>query len=116
MFPHNRLLSSYLKPFLSEHYRALDKHAYRVNYKIFGRICILFQFQCVSCTKNKIGITHLIFFHSVLSRDDLLSLLVYAYGKRRRTLKNCMIHCASASFINNNLVASLGCTSLRVTE
>ena len=84
--------------------------------KIFDRIRILFQFQCVSCTKNEIGIMHLIFFHNVLSRDDLLSFLVYAYGKRRRTLKKCMLHCVSASFVNNNLVASLGCTCLRVTE
>ena len=79
-----------------------------------SRIHILFQFQCILCTKNKLGITHLIFFHSVLSRDDLVSFLVYAYEKRRRTPKNCMLHC-TRGFINNKLVASLGCTSLRVT-
>ena len=73
--------------------------------KIFGRILYLFQFQCVSCTKYKISITLLVFLKKRISRDGLLLLFVYTYGKGRRNPKNVMLHCTSASF--TNLVASL---------
>ena len=42
--------------------RALDKPAYCVNYENIWQDTHLFKFLCVSCTKIKISITHLMFF------------------------------------------------------
>ena len=63
----NRTVSFIEMVLLSTHNRTLDKPAYRVKYENIWQEMHLFKFLYISCKKNKISITHLMFFQSVMS-------------------------------------------------